>query len=1003
MRRFLFSTLFMGCLALSAGAQAIEAAAVLDQLGISRGICVVVGDPSCELAIALAENSELLVYAQVKNDGEALTAARAAEEAGLYGTRVFIDQGPLSHLHLADSIADGLVAAQDTPDLSKSEALRVLRPEGKALAQGEEWVKAFPAGADDWSHPYHGPDNNPQSNDTLARAPYLSQFLAEPRYAPLPQVAVASAGRVFKAFGHVAFKEREEAFLNTLAAFNGYNGTLLWKRELPDGYMVHRNNMIATPERLYVGDDSSCKIFDAKTGALLDEIIPDTELTGGTFWKWMALTDMTLYAIVGGDEQRDAVVKLKRDKHGWPWNPVSPGFNQPEHPWGFGKTLLAINAKTKEILWHYQEEDAADTRAVCMNRQNIFLFRFGAYLTCLDAKSGSLLWRKTPENAPELFTALGDYSHRQGYQTNWRTTAYLKCSEEALYFAGPQVEKLLCVSAKDGAILWENPYNNFQLVLREEGLYGVSGHWGNNVSRKFDPLTGEVLAEIDMGRRACTRPTGAADAIFFRAQGGTTRYDVASNKRQWVSPMRPNCHDGVTIANGLLYWWPSTCDCQLTLYGITCLGPAGNFDFSPVATEEERLKMAQNSTIRVAPLHESPADWPTFRANNHGTMRSLATIPPNATTRWESSPQAAFVPTAPVAVGDLTFIGGSDGILRAINTATGKTRWLAYTGGAIRISPAVWEGRVLVGSADGRVYSFEAQTGHLLWSFRAAPAERKIPVYGALRSTWPVATGVRVEKGIAYFAAGIVNYDGTYVYALDAVTGAIQWQNNTSGHLDKAARTGVSVQGPLLVHGDTLYMPGGSSVSPARYNLADGACLNDPAPLQRLESSSPRGWELYLIGDKVAVAGQPYYGDPDYPVVDPTAVEKTLHISTSQRDIAWINNNKIMVFNPIDKALLNKSVREPGDETYMIPIWGKLTVSEKPLWEFECANSLAVAASDNAVLVADAATITALDMQNGNVLWSHPLPAPPVPWGLAVDRDGRVLLSLKDGTVLCFS
>jgi len=48
------------------------------------------------------------------------------------------------------------------------------------------------------------------------------------------------------------------------------------------------------------------------------------------------------------------------------------------------------------------------------------------------------------------------------------------------------------------------------------------------------------------------------------------RFDVATGKPHWISPMRPPCHDGVVIANGLLYWWPSVCDCQLTLYGITC-------------------------------------------------------------------------------------------------------------------------------------------------------------------------------------------------------------------------------------------------------------------------------------------------------------------------------------------------------------------------------------------------------------------------------------------------
>ena len=135
-------------------------------------------------------------------------------------------------------------------------------------------TKPFPAGVDDWSHPYHGPDNNPQSNDKVIVAPYLTQFLAEPRYAPLPQVAVTSAGRVFKAFGHMAFKEREEPWLNTLVAFNGYNGTMLWQRDLAEGVMIHRNTMVATPAALYFGDDKSCKVIDAATGKLLDEIVP---------------------------------------------------------------------------------------------------------------------------------------------------------------------------------------------------------------------------------------------------------------------------------------------------------------------------------------------------------------------------------------------------------------------------------------------------------------------------------------------------------------------------------------------------------------------------------------------------------------------------------------------------------------------------------------------------------------------------------------------------------
>ncbi len=976
--------------------------AVVERIGVSRGICVVLGDAACALAIGLAKGSDLLVYLQFPVPEDAEAAARAADEAGYYGTRIFVEKGALSHLHLADNVADALIAVGKGSDVGRDEVLRVLRPRGRAIVGRKEWEKPVPAGIDDWPHPYHGPDNNPQSDDVVARAPYLTQFLAEPHYAPLPQVAVASSGRVFKAFGHVAFKEREESLLNTLAAYNGYNGTELWRRALPGGFMVHRNTMIATPRVLYVGDDMSCKVIEAATGELLDEIAPPVDIAGGTFWKWMALEDGVLYAMMGGQEQRDPVVKQRRDAHGWPWEPISMGFNQPENPWGYGRNLLAIDAETKRVLWSYREEEAADARAACMKNGRIFLFRFGAFLTCVDAKTGDVLWRKTPQDAPKLFDTLGEYSTRQGWQTNWRTAAYLKCSDDALYFAGTQIERLVAVSAVDGEVLWEHPYDNFQLLLREDALYGISGPWRNNESRKFDPLTGKVLAKLDIGRRACTRPTGTADAIFFRAQGGTTRFDLATEKRQWVSPMRPNCHDGVTIAHGLLYWWPSVCDCQLTLYGVTCLGPAGDFDFSPQATEAERLETAANPGVDTASFSESPADWPTFRANNQGTARSLAAIPSAAMPLWRAAARTSFVPTAPVAAGDLTFVAGSDGIVRAFDLSTGARRWTAYVGGAVRVPPTFWQGRVLVGSGDGRVYAFEAATGRQLWCFRAAPAERKIPVYGGLLSTWPVASGIRVEEGIAYFAAGIVNYDGTHVYALDAATGKLVWQNSGSGHLDQEARTGVSVQGPMLIHDETLYLPGGTSVSPARYRLNDGTCLNDPKPLELCESSAPRGSDLFLIGEKVVACGQPYYGDPEFPAVDPTVLEKTLHTATARRDVAWINNAKIMCFNPISKKLLNKSVRKRGDDVFILPTWGKLRISEEPLWEYACPGSLAFAASDDVVLVATQSQVTALGMENGTVLWSHALPAAPVPWGLAVDREGRTIVSLQDGQVVSF-
>ena len=82
--------------------------------------------------------------------------------------------------------------------------------------------------------------------------------------------------------------------------------------------------------------------------------------------------------------------------------------------------------------------------------------------------------------------------------------------------------------------------------------------------------------------------------------------------------------------------------------------------------------------------------------------------------------------------------------------------------------------------------------------------------------------------------------------------------------------------------------------------------------------------------------------------------------------------------------------------------WQKLATTGKPLWESACKDSVAFAVCSNAVLIAGTSEVAALNLKNGVKLWSKALPAVPVPWGLAVDRNGRVVVTLEDGQTLCF-
>lgn len=908
---------------------------VLAKLGVRDGLCALVGDPDGQLAIGLARGSRLTLFVQLPGYDGLQAAARAAEAAGLLGSRIFLATGTAARIGLADNLADAVVVLEPTAE-ARAEALRVLRPEGKALVGTELLTKPFPQGVDDWSHHYHSPDNNPQSRDTLARAPFLTQFVAEPRYAPAPQQVVASAGRIFMAFGHIAWHEREEGVLDTLIAANAYNGTLLWKKPLPSGFMVDRSTMIATPETLYVADDKSCKLLDPATGEVKDEITVPAELADGTFWKWIAFEDGVLYALVGQAEPPDPVARWRSTRHGWPWGGISKGYNDRDLAWGFARTLFAIEPKAKKVLWHRQEEPPMDARATCLKAGRLYTGHYGRYLACLDARSGKDIWRRTAEADPELFRSLGAYRPGQGYIQGWRTQAYAKCSDQALYFAGPQVPWLSAVAADDGRFLWKHDVTDAHIVLRPDGLYVIAAQNKPKDTRKLAPLTGQVLAEYDTRRRACTRATGSADGIFFRAHEGSGRFDFASGTTQWISPMRPSCHVGVIIANGLATWIPWACDCNLQLFGIIALAHAGDFDFEGGATGAGRLEKGP-ATAAQAP--ELPSPWPTYRANNRRSASTDVSVPEAVHTLWEIA--LPCEPTAPVVAGDSAFVADARGAVHALDLATGRPQWTAYTGGRAFYPPAIAGGRAYVGSADGYAYAFDAATGALAWRFRAAPAERRIAVYGALSSTWPVASGVLVEGGTAYFAAGMNDFDGTHVYALDAATGAVKWHNGASGHLDRASRRGVACQGEMLLHKGALYLAGGNCVSPAAYEAATGKCLN--APPQAMGATAIRGRELTLAGDSVRVSGQPLYSTPGNAVFD-----------------------KACEWAPMNVAAANARVSLLARKGGAGDFWA--VVAAKP---------------------------------DGAELWAHPLPAEPVRWGIALDAQGRIVVALRTGQVLC--
>ena len=122
------------------------------------------------------------------------------------------------------------------------------------------------------------------------------------------------------------------------------------------------------------------------------------------------------------------------------------------------------------------------------------------------------------------------------------------------------------------------------------------------------------------------------------------------------------------------------------------------------------------------------------------------------------------------------------------------------------------------------------QMGKLSWKFRGGPSDRKILGNKRLISTWPARGAPVIKEGIVYFAASIWPFMGTFIYALDAETGKIIWQNDHNGSKymlqphGAYSFAGVAPQGILAVMKDKILIPGGRSV-PACFDRHTGELL----------------------------------------------------------------------------------------------------------------------------------------------------------------------------------
>ncbi len=801
--RFLAVVAAFGAGAATTAAEEPTGPQILERTGVTGGLIVHVGCGEGKLTADLHAGEAFLVHG-VDTDAAKLAVARQyIAGRGLYGP-VAVDDFPGRRLPYADDLAT-LAVAEDLPRLgvTVAEVLRVVRPGGVAYVRtGDRWrtvAKPRPDAIDEWTHYLHDATNNAVADDEIIGPPRRLQWVGSPRWArhhdrmASLSAAVSAGGRLFYIFDEGPHHSILLPPRWRLIARDAFNGTVLWKREIPEwhthlwpfksgpGQLPRR--LIARAARVYVtlSINGPVTCLDAATG----KTIRTFDATAAT--EEMLLVGDTLLAMVneGGEKLG---YKPRTNSIGDARNRVAFDYAWRRRP----RKLLALDANSGSVRWSRSQPIVPLSLAATADRA---FCHDGERIVCLAMADGKELWASEPpaklSSTPRHFAPkTNKYLRGRKVKPDALARSYgatLVLHDGVVLFTGGD-GRVCGLSANSGEALWSAelpPSGHYcpEDLLVVGGLVWSGAIAWSRDSGEFvglDPRTGKVAQRIKPDTRAffmhqrCYR-SKATERFLIPSRTGTEFIDPATKHwdvNHWV---RGGCLYGVLPCNGLLYATPHSCACYMEskLFGFNALAPAAESPAPVPAEPALRKGPAFGKAGEGAPAGAD--DWPTYRGNNARSGACSATVPATLAEAW--SVEIGGRLTAPVVAGGRVFLAATDThAIHSLDAATGRRLWRFVAGGRIDSPPTVWKGHVLFGCNDGRVYCLRAGDGELIWRFRAGPGQRRIVAFEQVESAWPVPGSVLVgEDGVARCVAGRSMFldGGLRLTRLDAATGKL--------------------------------------------------------------------------------------------------------------------------------------------------------------------------------------------------------------------------------------
>ena len=758
-----------------------EAENILDATGVKGGVVVHIGCGDGRLTAALCANDSYIVQG-LDNDAKNIRKAREhIRSLGLYG-KVSIDQLRGGHLPYIDNFVN-LVVSEDTSEVPIDEVLRILAPKGVAyIKKAGQWVKAVkerPAEIDDWTHYLYDASGNAVAKDSVVGPPRRMQWVGSPKWARSHEhsaslnALVSANGRIFYIMDEGPRDSIQLPAQFFLTARDAFNGTVLWKRELPEWYN-HLFPLKSGPSRLTrrlvaIGDEvyttlginAPLSAIDAATGKTI------RTYDGTRTVEEFVSTNGVLFLVVNPD--REPVDYKQENANCWTER------DRASKRWGWDGTvdeLMAVDAGTGEILWKH--ESRIVPMSLAADAQHV-VFHDGEAVVCIEAGNGSQLWR-TPVQRSSLIP------------TGWSPSMVMY--KDVVLFSG-QKRSLVTLSLKDGKELWSSKLHPSGHFCPED-IFVIDGLvWSGDIASARprstglftgrDPHTGDISREFSpdvepfaIMHQRCY-PSKATEKYIMPSWIGTEFINPRTQEWEIHHWVRGGCFYGMMPCNGLVYATPNACACyyQSKLDGFNALAPAAEKK-RPAPSDADRFQQgpAYDKIQDTRDEIQKTADWPMYRHDARRSGRVGTKVSTALKHAWQTELGGRV--TQPVVADGKLFAASVDThTVHALDASSGEKLWNYTAGARVDSPPTLYKGRVLFGSADGWVYCLRASDGALAWRFRAAPHDLRLMSYEQLESVWPVSGSILIQDGVAYALAGRSMFldGGMRLLRLDPLTG----------------------------------------------------------------------------------------------------------------------------------------------------------------------------------------------------------------------------------------